>query len=478
MLRITPFDSQSSRSSRGRRLSRRSFLEIGSLGAGALGGFSLPWLLSQKAQAGSTGSEFVRDKSVIFLFLHGGPSQYETFDPKMTAPAGVRSETGEIKTSIPGVTFGSTFPQLAQHADKMAIVRSYRPGDAGHNIKPVMCPETLGANMGSLYSRLAGAGHPVTGMPRNAAIFPRAVKEDGQPPVLQFGNFMATGELPKAYSPFVIGGGGGQLQDNMKLEMPRGRLDDRQSLLSGLDRVKREVDASGQLEGMNHFQQQAFDTIVGGAAEAFDLSKEDPRTLDRYDTSKLMTPDDISRRWNNHKWYVDNAQTLGKLLLMARRLCEGGCGFVTVTTGFVWDMHSDQNNAPMVEGLTYASPPLDKAVSAFIEDTQARGLDDKILLVVCGEMGRTPKVNAKGGRDHWGNLGPLLLYGGGLNMGQVVGQSSSDGGNPATRPVTITNLMGTIMHTLFDVGTLRIARGLPRQLVQHVTSAEPIEELI
>ena len=120
MLRLVPDTSH-----RSGQLSRRSFLEVGSL-AGALGGMSLPWLLSQKAQGGSTGGDFIRDKSVIFLFLHGGPSQYETFDPKMTAPAGVRSETGEIKTSLPGVTFGSTFPQLAKLADRMAIVRSYQ----------------------------------------------------------------------------------------------------------------------------------------------------------------------------------------------------------------------------------------------------------------------------------------------------------------------------------------------------------------
>ena len=244
MLRV----SSGSRNDANRGMSRRSFLEVGSLG---VGGLTLPWLLSQQAQAGSTGSDFVRDKSVIFLFLHGGPSQFETFDPKMTAPAGVRSETGEISTSIPGVTFGCTFPQLARLADRVSVVRSYVPGDAWHNIKPVMCPETLGANMGSLYARLAGASHPVTGMPRNAAIFPRAVKEEAQPPLLQFGNFMATGELSKAYSPFVIGGGGGQLQSNMKLEMPRGRLDDRQGLLSSLDRIKRRMDASGQLDGMN-----------------------------------------------------------------------------------------------------------------------------------------------------------------------------------------------------------------------------------
>src|SRR5207237_9489921 len=149
---------------------------------------------------------------------------------------------------------------------------------------------------------------------------------------------------------------------------------------------------------------------------------------------------------------VDNARALGKLLLLARRLCERGCGFVTVTTNFVWDMHADVNNAGVAEGMRYMGLPLDHAVSAFVEDVHARGLDEKILLVVCGEVGRTPRINKKGGRDHWGNLGPLLLSGGGLRMGQVIGRSDRNAGEPASNPVRIQNLIATILHTLFDVG--------------------------
>src|SRR5207249_4572831 len=137
---------------------------------------------------------------------------------------------------------------------------------------------------------------------------------------------------------------------------------------------------------------------------------------------------------------------------LARRLCERSCGFVPVTTSFVWDMHADVNNATMVEGMGYMGRPLDHALSAFIEDVEARGLSEKILLVVCGEMGRTPRINKKGGRDHWGNLGPLLLYGGGLKMGQVIGQSTRDAGSPNTEPVRIRHLVATVLHTLLDVG--------------------------
>ena len=142
----------------------------------------------------------------------------------------------------------------------------------------------------------------------------------------------------------------------------------------------------------------------------------------------LVAASSIRKVWNNHNNYRDHAHSLGKLMLLARRLCERGCGFVTVTTNFVWDMHADQNNATMTEGMGYVGAPFDHAISAFIQDVHERGLQEKILLVCCGEMGRTPKINAKGGRDHWGRLAPLMLSGGGLNMGQVIGQSTRDAG--------------------------------------------------
>ncbi len=189
-----------------------------------------------------------------------------------------------------------------------------------------------------------------------------------------------------------------------------------------------------------------------------------------------MRPDQIDRKWNNYNHYVDNAKSLGKLLLMARRLCEAGCGFVTVTTSFVWDMHADQNNAPVAEGMRYLGPPLDYAVSAFVEDLAARGLSDRILLVCCGEMGRTPRLNAAGGRDHWGNLAPLLLAGGGLRMGQVIGQSTRDGGMPLSEPIGIPHLVATVLQSLIDPAALRLVRGLPADLVQ-VATGDPIPGL-
>lgn len=450
------------------RLQRRDFLRIGGLGLGGLGLSDL-MAASQK--------KLLKDKSVIFLFMHGGPSQFETFDPKMDAPSEIRSVTGEIKTKIPGITFGGTFERLAKLADKFSIVRSFVTGDAVHDIKTIMGKDTLKANVGSLYSRIAGPLRKGSAMPTNVALFPQAVSATAGPVIKKFGDFTSSGEFGATYQPFVPGAGSGA-QADMTLSLPQGRLDDRRTLLASLDQWKRAMDASEAVGGTSEFQSLAFDVLRRGVSDAFDLSKEDSRLHARYDTSKLLPKDRISTQWNNREHYADNAATLGKLLLMARRLCERGCGFVTVTTSFVWDMHADNNNAPCRTGMDYVGRPFDHAVSALIEDIEARGLSEKIMLVCCGEMGRSPKLNAKGGRDHWGGLAPLMIYGGGLKMGQVIGQSARNGGEPASEPITIPDLIATIMHTLVDVGEARITDGLPPNLLNVLTRGEPIRGLV
>ncbi|MGH7137215.1 MAG: DUF1501 domain-containing protein [Pirellulales bacterium] len=263
----------------------------------------------------------------------------------------------------------------------------------------------------------------------------------------------------------------------MRLALPLARLDDRRQILSRIDRVRWSAE-SGLLEGVDRLREQAYRVILGSVADAFDVKREDAATLARYDTSTLVRPENISKQWNNHKHYRDHSQSLGKLLLFARRLCEAGCGFVTVTTSFVWDMHADVNNAGVDEGMGYMGVPLDYALSALIDDLEARGLDDRVLVVVCGEMGRTPRLNARGGRDHWGNLAPLLLYGGGLPKGQVIGQSTRNGGEPLSDRVTIKNLLGTILHTLLNTSEVRITRGVPSDVDRLLTEAEPIAGLL
>lgn len=457
-------------------LTRRDFLQIGALGiGGGLGGAALPALLQGRAAASEAGVP-VTGKSVIFLFQHGGPTQFETFDPKMTAPSGIRSATGETQTTIPGVTFGGTFTRIAKWAHRLAIVRSFQSGSSAHRIQPIVSPESLNANLGSLYSRVVGATHPVNGMPTNTAIFPSAVDPKGPGENRTFGQFSSPGELGAGFAPFVPGTGSA-MQENLRLNIARERLDDRRSLLAGLDRIKRAVDSSGMVNGMDKFQQQAFNVILGGVANAFDLSKEDPRTVARYDTSHLLR----SSLWNyknNRKHYNAHSTSLGKLLLLARRLCEAGCGFVTINTAFVWDMHSDVNNLPMAEGMDYVAQPFEHAVTAFIEDLEARGLSDQILLVCTGEMGRTPRINKRGGRDHWGRLTPLMMYGGGVTDGQVIGQSTRDGGEPLAGRVTNRDLIATIMHNLFDVGELRIRRGVPPEVLRVIGRGSPIRDLV
>ena len=457
----------------GNSFGRRDFLRIGALG---LGGLTLGDLQTVQAALAGKGRT-VRDKSVIFLFMQGGPSQIETFDPKMDMPSNIRSATGEVKTTIPGITFGGTFQKLARLADKFSIVRSFVTGDANHDIKPVLRKDVLKANLGSLYARIAGPTRRDTTMPTNIALFPRAVNPDAGPQLMDFGDLSSAGEVGAAYRPVVPGAGGGLLED-LRLHLPQERLDDRRGLLAAVDQWRRRMDASGAIEDMGAIEQQAFSVLSSGLAGAFDLCAEDPRVIARYDTAGLVPRDSISTKWKNAGHYADHAATLGKLLLLARRLCERGCGFVTVSTSFVWDMHADVNNATMTEGMGYVGTPFDHAVSAFIEDVEQRGLREKILLVCCGEMGRSPTINNNGGREHWGNLAPLMLYGGGLKMGRVIGQSSRNAGEPASDPVTMNDLTATIMHTLLDIGEARLMEGVPKNVLDAISAGTPIRGLV
>ena len=202
-------------------------------------------------------------------------------------------------------------------------------------------------------------------------------------------------------------------------------------------------------------------------------TKEDPKTIAKYDTSHLFDQREVSRYFDMKR----SSNLLGKQMLMARRLCEAGCGFVTVSD-CGWDHHSNNNSPKGLGGFAWLGPQVDHAVSAFIEDCEQRGLTDKILLVVTGEMGRTPRINGNGGRDHYAELTPLVFSGGGLNMGQVIGQSDNHASKAATKPYRPGHLLSTVMHSLFDVGQLRITRGVPRDVSNAITDGEPIDGLV
>jgi len=402
-------------------LGRRDCLKVGSLG---LAGLSLPQLLAARAQA-DTSTAKRSDTSVVWLWLGGGPTHVETFDPKLTAPREFRSITGEVATNLPGVTLGGHFEKTAQVADKMAFVRSFAHKNSGHGggthwvmtgydnrlIDNGGLPSR--PSLGAITSRYRGANHPETGMPTYVRM--NGIGSDGPA-------FLGT--------PFAPFDPQGQASRNMKLDTKLERLDNRRELLASLDTFQRQADASGLMNGLDAFEEQAFNLILGQAPAAFDLKQEDPRTVERYQFSGSG----MNRNRGNN--------SLGQQLLIARRLCEAGCGFVTIQYGG-WDMHTG-----LAQSMGRIAPALDHALATFVQDVYDRGLSEKILLVVTGEFGRTPRVNRSAGRDHWAPLSTLALAGGGLKMGQVVGQSSAKAEIPATRPISPGDLMATVFHVL------------------------------
>jgi hypothetical protein len=425
--------------------SRRDFLKIGTL---ALTGLNLAGLLQLRQAAAATRS--VKDTSVMWLWLGGGPTHIETFDPKMEAPAEFRSMAGAVKTSIPGVHIGGLLPEMAKMANRMAFVRSFAHGNSGHagGTHYVMTgtdypPADSGMppikpSFGSIAARVRGSNHPETGMPT----------------YVRLAGLYADGPhwLGQAYAPFDVGG---QARNNLNVNLPLHRLGDRRQLLKTFDVLDRKIDQSGLMAGLDSFDQQAIDLILGRAKEAFDLQREDPRVRDRYSVGTAG---------------------LGDQLLLGRRLCEAGCGFVTLhyaNSNQGWDMHNK-----MVPQLQQACPPLDRALSIFLQDLADRGLSEKILLVITGEFGRTPRINGDAGRDHWGPLCTLALAGGGLKMGQVVGESSAKAEIPKSMPIYPKDLMATVFHVLgIDLRQqFPDQSGRPQFLLPE--GAKPIAELI
>ena len=457
---------------RSRCTTRREFLRIGTSG---LGGLTLAGLLASRADAQT--STTATGRSVVVLNLQGGPSQFETFDPKMTAPAGIRSITGEVQTSLAGVTFGGSLPQLARLADRMAIVRSYRHGISSHGpaaMHVMAGGNPTGAMFGALFARVAGLTHPTSGMPQNMLVTSRAAGPQYKHLYSNVERVSQTGTLPGAYRPFDPSAGG-EIIDNMRLHLKGDRFDDRRALLRDLDQFRKGAEAGSRLGATDQFRQQAFDVLVRGVADAFDMSREDPKTVARYSTEHLEPSEGVKKR--NSYAAQFSPVTLGRQMLMARRFCEAGCGFVTVTCGG-WDMHGGGKEFTMADGIASLTPAVDRAVSAFLEDLEQRGLSERILLVITGEFGRTPRINKNGGRDHWGNLCTLAFAGGGLKMGQVIGRSDRNAAEPASQPITSGQVLATVMHTLFDVGRVRLQAEVPADVVRAISADAPIRELV
>ena len=417
---------------------RRDFLKVGALG---MTGLTLPGLLRARAE-GAAGGRTATDTSVVWLWLGGGPTQVETFDPKMTAPKEYRSVVGEVKTTLPGVTIGGLYPKIASLAKHFSFVRSFAHGNSGHaggthwvmtgyNYPPAdQGMQPIKPSLGSIVSRYRGASHPKTGIPTFVRI--NGIYGDGP------------AWLGTSFSPFDSGG---PAQQNMNLAVGLDRVGDRRKLLQGFDRLNRQVDHTGLMTGLDKFETQAFDLVLGKAKQAFDLSKEDPRTKARYGNG------------------------LGQQMLLARRLCEAGTGFVTIHYGG-WDMHGQIENA-----MKGRCPEMDTAVAAFVEDVLHRGLSKKILLVITGEFGRTPKINGSAGRDHWAPLSTLAFAHGNLKQGQVVGESNSKAEVPKSTPIGPQDMMATVFtHLGIDRGLHYYDQaGRPTPMI---TSGKPIRELV
>jgi hypothetical protein len=285
-------------------------------------------------------------------------------------------------------------------------------------------------SLGSIVARVRGANHPTTGVPR----------------YVRYGSIGSDGAsyLGAAYAPFDPRG---DALRNLTLNTSQARLDERLDLLKSLDRINRQADQSGLMEGLSRFEQQAFSLVLGEGPKAFDLKHEDARVVERYGPG------------------------LGQQLLQARRVCQAGCGFVCISYGG-WDMHTG-----VKAGMEARSPQLDHAVAALLADLERLDLSDQILLVITGEFGRTPKINSTGGRDHWAPLSTLAFAGGGLKMGQVVGESSSKLDVPKTTPITPQDLAATVYRVLGIDQNLYFmnAAGRPSRLVE---AGNPIAELV
>lgn len=477
---------------------RRELLRIGGL---ALGGLAFPSLCPGLARAAENrGANLVQtNKSVVLLFLQGGPPQVETFDPKLDVPDNIRSCTGELRTKIPGVWFGGNFPKLAERVNRLAVVRSYGAGEQNHEQYVALNGATLfKSTIGAAVARGKGALNSRTGMPNHVLVIPETIDSKLKLEtkisdvfslnyVLQ--HYGAAGSLGSPYEAFVPRGGSAVLE-SMTLQIPADRFHDRRLLLQQFDSLRHDLDRVPSLKNAGELREQAYGVLARGIAKAFDLGQEDPRTLARYDTSRLFDMADYhagGKRFNNKMNQSRITNLLGRQLLLARRLCEAGCGFVTVVDAG-WDLHGDGNNPNTPDGMAILGPQLDHAVAAFLDDVHERGLSDQILLVITGEMGRTPTkttvaqgegATSFGGTGHWKDLTPLVFAGGGLKMGQVIGQTDRTASRSLTDPYTPANLCATILQTLFDPGQARIQPdALPAEITKLVVEGQPIRGLI
>lgn len=414
--------------------SRRSFVQLGVAGMASVG---LSQILAAKEQSQAAGKSS-KDTSVILLWLDGGPGHMDTYDMKPEAPAEYRGIWKPIPTNVPGMEVTELFPLQAKIADKFSVVRSlhHDSGDhftGGHWMLTGRGEGVSGANtkgkypfIGSVATKVTGARRP--GMPAHVAV-PYGMSI-GLRPGYFGGNYLGV-----HHNPFETEGDPNA--DNFQVrnvgpsqDLSLDRLNDRRALLTSVDSLRREADASGMFESMDRFDRTAFDMVTGAKTrEAFDLTKEDAKTRELY---------------GRHSW--------GQSTLLARRLVEAGTTFVSCHFGG-WDHHWD-----LKSGMENYLPKIDQLVYGLLTDLSDRGLLEKTLVVLCGEFSRTPRMNDGGnggpplskgtpGRDHWGNAMSCFLAGGGVQGGRLIGSTDHLGESPKEHPLR----PGDIHHTIYQV---------------------------
>jgi hypothetical protein len=432
-------------------ISRRSFLRIGGLGVGA-GALTLAELNRLEAASGSP----KRHKAVINIFLGGGPPHQDMFDLKLDAPVEIRGEFSPISTKLPGFQICEVFPKLAGIMDRCAVIRSVVGATDRHDAFQCMTGwlvtnlASLGGrpSLGSVVTRLQGPTEPSVPPFVGLAEPTREIRwsDSGKP-----------GFLGPSYAAFKPDKEGGQ---NMVLKgVSLEHLQDRRKLLSGFDRLRREVDA-GQMNALDRFTSGAFDVLTSSKlADALDLSKEDPKIRERYGDGKPFN------------YQFDGAPTVNEHLLLARRLIEAGVRVVTLSYGR-WDSHSKNFDLVRDHGSK-----LDQCLSALIEDLELRGMLDDVTVIAWGEFGRTPRINQNAGRDHWPNVSCALLAGGGMRVGQVIGATNRLGEVAVERPVHFQEIFSTLYHNLgIDVEKSRLID--PAGRPQYLVDMQPISELV
>lgn len=428
-------------------LSRREFLRVG--GLSALGLTLSGYLRLQQAAAASG----VTPKTVrcILMWMQGGPSHHDTFDPKPDAPAEVRGEFGTVPTTLPGVRIAEHLPMLARQTDKFSIIRGHDPKNGSHGVA----------------DHLMMTGHkfnPSLPFPCYGSV---VAKERGYPsglfPFVQLGraidrrfNGGIAGFLGDQYNPFEVAEdpniAGFKVRDlSLTSDAERRRMERRYAMLNDVDRYQRAVEENaGAIRARDEFYEKAHGLITSPAAKrAFHIDAEPDRVRERYGRT-----------------------TFGQSCLLARRLVEAGVHFVTVTDGG-WDTH--QNNFKSLKDRKL--PVLDRAYSALLEDLHERGLLDSTLVVWFGDFGRTPKINPSAGRDHWSTAGVACMGGGGVKTGEVVGATNALGEFVVDSPVTPQDLAATIYHALgIPLHTwYRAQDGRPIELVPE---GKPIRQLV